>query len=144
MSTRLEPRLILGKNYVETLILTFEQFLLQNPGDLGLQEYIVKKLERVLCSIAYTVPHIRNVYHSKVREILGEMFPDLPKPDFKTCFVLGTLVEWMRSNRGDIIKMSELGVISMDEVNEKIRESAIDIIQTAIFSTLIEASIINM
>ncbi len=138
-----EPRLVLGRNYVETLVLTFEQFQLFMPT-LDVAEYIVKRLEETLCSIAYTLPYIKNVYHNKIMTILGEMFPDLPRPDFKSCFAYDTLVNWMKNNKNDIMKMSEMGLIPFEEMENKIKEMTIHIIRTAVISTLIETGIISI
>ncbi|RLG67000.1 hypothetical protein DRN93_05280 [archaeon] len=137
-----EPGLVLGRNYVETLILTYEQFQLLSPG-LDIQEYIVVRLEELLCSIAYTSPHIKNIYHRKIWNILQEQYPDLPRPDLKSCFAYNRVKKWLDDNKKYVVE-TDLSLATMDTIQEYILKTAIQIIRTAVISTLMETGVIKL
>lgn len=136
-----QPGLILGSNYIETLVLTFEQFLLHS-NDLDTQEYIVLRLEELVCSIGLYMPFIVNSYHSKILSIIQSMYSDIPYPELNYCYAYNTLLKWAMDNTKEILG-TESNIVPVDQAQEKLKQQIIRITRTAILSTLMEAGFIK-
>jgi len=135
-----ETRLIVGRNFIETLILTAMQLELVAPS-LELSESVVMRLEEELCAVAYSMPIIKQVYHRTILDIVGEMFPDLPKPDIKYCFAYETLKQWLLQHVG-IVMGEKIKYMHTKDVDSWIRRTAIRICRTAIMSVFYKTSIV--
>lgn len=136
-----QPGLVLGSNYIETLVLTFEQFLLHS-NDIETQEYIVLRLEEIVCSIGLYMPFIVNSYHSKILRIISNMYSDIPQPEFHYCYAYNTLLKWALNNSKEILGLQN-SMVTVDQAEEMLKQQIIRIVRTAILSTLMEAGFIR-
>lgn len=92
-------RLVLGRNFVETLILTHEQMLLSvNPDPrqfvAGIYES-VSRIEEVVCALALGRPAIADSYVRAVKLVISQAYPDLPEPELRGCFILDQVRDYM-------------------------------------------------
>jgi len=137
-----EPRLVLGRNYVETLILTHEQYILEAPT-LEILEYITMREEELLCSIAMVQQYIMNSYHDKIHQMIQQQHPEIPYSNPNTCFTYRHLLDWMKRNK-DRILGSRKDIITPQTIEEELKRMAMRIVRTAVLSTLMESGIIRI
>ena len=134
--------LIYGRNFVETLVLTLLYYELQQP-DLPVREYIVMRLEEELCSLAMMNPQLEVYYREAVAGILDEMYPELPKPEFRGCFAYERVKAWLRGHEEKILEI-ERDLIEFRDVERRVREVAVRIIRTAILGVLHKVGVLSV
>jgi len=136
-----EPRarLVFGRNYVETLVLTLIQHELSNPdtGDL-----VVAKLEEELCSLAMVNPQLEVHYREAITRLMDEMYPELPKPNLRGCFQLEAVKRWLRTQKRYILE-AEKDILRVQDVEKYIKAIAHKIVKTAVLGTLYKTGILT-
>jgi len=136
-----EPRtrIVYGRNYVETLVLTLVQFELANPDG---SDIVVAKLEEELCSLAMVNPQLEVYYREAIARLLDEMFPELPKPNLRGCFQLEAVRRWLRANKHQILE-AEKDMLKAQDVEKYLRSIAHKIVRTAVLGTLYKTGILT-
>lgn len=126
--------IIHGRNMVETLILTYAQFELVTPS-LEVREFVAQRLEEELCALGYSFPVLGRTYRDTVTKILSEMFPELPAPELRGCFLYDQVLDWLRSHKTRVLRRSP-ELMPRRDVERELRGIAIRVIRTAVMATL--------
>ncbi len=126
-------RLVLGKNFIETLILTLTQMELFEGADLDFKLAVTRKLEEELCAMSHVSHMLKNTYHEALLNLISEEFPDLPKPKLRSCFASRELEQWIDAYT-DKIFSAELGFETTETIEVKKKELLIRLLRTAIMS----------
>ena len=134
--------IIVGRNFIETLILTLTQYELVNPN-IEVRERVTQRLEEELCALGYSIPFVVNSYRQTVARIIEQQFPDLPKPDLKGCFLYEQVLTWLNRHRVQIFE-KQIEVLHLRDVDLKIKMIAVRIIRSAIMSVLYKCAIVSV
>jgi len=136
------PRAIIhGRNFVETLILSLTQYEMINPS-IEVREFVTVKLEEELCALSYSIPMLANIYREVVSDILNDLYPDLPRPELRGCFIYEQLLEWLRAHYHHIL--GERGDFMPErDVERELRRIAIKVIRSAIMAALYKSSMVS-
>lgn|GEM_PF-6732584 len=134
--------IIQGRNFIETLILSLTQYEISTPS-LEVKESVTKKLEEEICALSYSIPFIKNFYHQTIYKIIEEMFPDIAKPEFKTCFAYDEVLDWARRHRTEIFKERN-EILTIRDVERELRALTIKIIRTAIMAVVYKSSLVSV
>ena len=134
--------IIHGRNMVETLVLTYAQFELVSPS-LEVREFVCQRLEEELCALSYSFPTLSRTYRETVARILGEMYPELPKPDLKGCFLYEQVVEWLKNHSYKIMKRNP-ELLPRRDVEREIRTTAIKVVRTAVMAALYGSAMVSV
>jgi len=131
--------IILGRNYIETLLLTLTQFEIAYPN---IQEYIVKRLQYEIEGLSLSYPSILKIYHKNVIKRFKDTYQDIPVPELRSFDVYDQIVEHLKKYKSKILP--KRASIHPEEAEKKIREVACRIIRSAIHATLYETGIIKV
>jgi len=129
------PRLVMGRNFIETIILTLEQYVLRNPG-LDSETYRAQRLEAEVCRFAGAYPVVERFYHDYIYERLEKEFPDLPRPEFRSCRVYSTLYDWIMDNHPEWSRLIKRGYGTREQWDEEVRKIVNEIVTDAVLATL--------
>jgi len=134
--------MILGRNFIETLVLTLISHELTSPN-LEVSELITTKLEEELCSLSFSMPMITNMYREATLKVIEELMPDVPKPDLKGCFMFEQVKNWLYVNRHIVLeKRSEL--LHVKDIDRQLRYLSTKISRTAIMSVFYKCSLLTI
>jgi hypothetical protein len=140
---RVERRPIIhGRNFIETLLLTLMHFELEHPS-LEVEEYTARRLEEELCSVSYSIVVVRNFYHEMIRRMLSELYPDLPQPEFKSCFAMEEVMSWLSRNTRTILK-EKSDLVTIRDAERHVKQLGVRIIRTALKAALYKAGMISV
>lgn len=89
-------RLIRGRNFIETLILTHEELLLKSSPVEKLYES-VQSIESLICAFSLISPDVAEEYAKGVKYFLRMNLPHVPEPELKGCFILEQLKNYLLS-----------------------------------------------
>ena len=132
---REESFLVFGRNFVETVILTFIKMEMAHP-DVKVAERVIRWLEdEVVCALGLANPVVSNVYREMTLKIIDEMFPDLPKPELTGCFIYDQVMLWVDKYWNEIYPKFYQSV-KPHERDTQVMNIAIRIIRRALFATL--------
>lgn len=140
----MEPRqrLILGRNYIESLLLTLTQLEFSIGATLEDRLEYILRLEEEICALSMGSRVVRNEYHKALKELLGEEFPDLPKPTFRTCFASKALREWIDTYSEKIFG-STIYLGDSSSIEKGKRELLARLLRTAIMAALYNTGIVS-
>lgn len=103
-------RLIIGRNFIETLILTHEEMLLKYTPTEKLYES-VQSIEEVICALSLISPDIGDEYIKGVKHFFKLNIPYIPEPELKGCFLLEQVKEYLSKFGSDVLMdRSTIGV----------------------------------
>ena len=136
------PRLVVGRNYVETLLLTFTQIELME-GDVDTRLALTLRIEEEICALSQVSRVLRNEYHKALAELLREEFPDLPVPEFRECFASKKLREWVELY-GDKIFKGRYWVEPTSELEKAKKELLARLLRTALMSALYATGTVSL
>ncbi len=137
------PTLIHGRNYIETLLLTFTQYELMNRS-LDVMEFIVKRLEEEIVALSYAIPYIRNLYRDYVRNLLEKEFRDLPLPDLdESDYLYDQVLGWMYRHAKQILG-SRYNALTESERRNNLRALCVRIVRTALMATLYKCGLVSI
>jgi len=135
-----EERIVLGRNFIESLVLTLIKHEINNPM-LEVREAVTLELEEELCGLSYAFPPIINIYRESVTKVIKDMFPDIVLPDLKGCFLYEQVKRWIHMHRAEILeRKGEL--MHLKDVERQERNLAIRIIRAAIMATLYKIGVV--
>jgi len=126
----MSARIITGRNYVETLILTLMAIEMENPT-LEARESITRRLEEELCSISSGMRFMKNMYKKLVYEKIEDEFKDVAKPDLDGCFLYEQVLNWIKENKNVLLGKKSI-YMSKYDVDRAVREIALRIIRTSV------------
>ncbi len=134
--------LIQGRTYIETLLLTMTAMEMVNPS-LDTREFIAKRLEEELCSIASGMKFLAAMYKKMVYDKIEEELGDIAKPDLDGCFIYDQLYNWARSNRRYIIgKKSE--ILRAEDADAMIKTVITRIVRSSIMGVFYSSGFISV
>ena len=136
---RREPRLILGRNYIETLILTMTQFELV-AGSEKLEEFVVRRLEQELCARALVIQAIGNEYRKSLVKLLKMHYPDIPEPPLQGCFLIDQLYDYIIKNPHAFF--GDVSATRRTDVERAARRISIKFARSAIMAALFSAGMV--
>lgn len=137
------PRAIIhGRNFVETLILSLTQYEMINPS-IEVREYVTTKLEEELCGLSYSIPMIANIYREVVAKIVNELYPELPRPELRGCFLYDQLLEWLRAHYHHVLG-ERSDFMPERDIERELRRIAVKVIRTAIMAALYKCSMVSI
>jgi len=135
-----EERIVLGRNFIESLVLTLIKHEINNPS-VEVREAVTTELEEELCGLSYAIPFIANIYRESVIRIIRDLFPDIALPDLRGCFIYEQVKQWIFAHRFEILeKRGEL--MHVKDIERQVKSLAIRITRSAIMSTLYKAGIV--
>ena len=134
--------LIQGRTYIETLLLTMTAMEMVNQS-LDMREFIAKRLEEELCSIASGMKFLASMYKQMVYEKIEEELGDIAKPDIDGCFIYDQLYNWARANRRYIIgKKSD--IIRLEDADAMIKTIVTRIVRSSIMGVFYSSGFISV
>ena len=134
--------LIQGRTYIETLLLTMTALEMVNPS-LDTREFIAKRLEEELCSIASGMKFLVSMYKNLVYEKIEEELGDIAKPDLQGCFIYDQLYNWARANRRYIIgKKSD--IIRVEDADAMIKTVITRIVRSSVMGVFYSSGFISV
>lgn len=89
-----QARLIRGRNFIETLILTHEEMLLKTTPVEKLYES-VQSIETLICAFSLISPDIADEYAKGVKYFMRMNLPHIPEPELKGCFILDQVKNYL-------------------------------------------------
>jgi len=131
-------RIILGRNFVESLVLTLISIEFSAPPTLEHQESIVRRLEEEIVAIGTSLPLALNTYRDIVVAILKEEFPDLipPEEQLKSkAYLFDVVAQWIDANLHHILG-DQVRVMHPRDRVRFVKKKTIQIIRTAVQATL--------
>lgn len=136
-------RLVTGRNYIETLILTLTQLEFTAGLDMDSKLAVILRLEEELCALSMSHRILRNTYHSALLELIREEYPNLPPPEFKSCFASRALREWIDMH-SSVIFGGSIHFGSAATLREGEKALLARLLRTAIMATFYSAGIISL
>ena len=139
-------RLTLGRNYVETLVLSLMNLEYQSLGSGRESEvavYVARTLEEAVCSLGYVDEFVRTTYVKSLQRVFKGMFPDIPEPSWDSCYNFEKLVEHLWDYRGRVLGVSP-DLLTRSEKTRKIAPLAAKVVRTAVIGTFAKLGLITM
>lgn len=101
-----EGRILLGRTYIETLVLTLTQIEFTMPSaDVLLR--IVMRLEDEVCGLGVIIPQLKDVYRRNLKQLSKDYFGrDLPVPDniFERCNAIENLLGYLLKDPNVVVE----------------------------------------
>jgi len=97
-----EERIIFGRTYIETLMLTI-RFLEIRTRDVDALINIALRLEEEICGLIFSFPELGDLFRGIIMEILEKEFPEIPRPEIKGCRVFDRIFTWVATNINNIL-----------------------------------------
>ncbi len=140
MSTEERPRhrLVLGRNFIESMILTLLAIEFSSPPTLEQQEAIARRMETEVAAIATWIPSAQAEYVNNVIKILRREFPMLrpPEREFrKKLYLFDEVFNWIMRNLHNILG-DQVRVMHPRDKERFAKIKTITIIRTAVQATL--------
>ncbi|MEM1913973.1 MAG: hypothetical protein QW067_12605 [Thermofilaceae archaeon] len=137
-----EERIVIGRNYIETLLLTLTKIEFTSPS-VDVLVRIVVRLEDEVCGLSTLMEDVRNVYTRTFKKMLKEYFgKDLPLPDslFEKCNVVQNALDYLLKNPNVAVEGRYLTSVA----EEKIKTTVARIGRASIFATLYSLGLIKV
>lgn len=128
-----ETRILVGRNYIETLLLTLTRVEFTYTSTDTLVR-IVLRLEDEVCALSTIMEEVKQVYGNTFKAMIKEYFgKDLPLPSnlFERCNIVYNVLEYLSRNPGVALE----GRYLTSEAEEKIKNIVARIGRASIFST---------
>lgn len=135
--------IVIGRNYIETLILTLTKIEFMSPTtDMLIR--IVLRLEDEICALSSIIPEAKTLYQSTFKNMVKEYFgKTLPIPDTlitDRCNICQTILEYLLQNPSIVVE----GRYLSSETEEKIKSYIARIGRASIFSTFYALGLIKI
>lgn len=137
-----EERIIIGRNYIETLLLTLTKIEFSSPT-IDTLIRIVLRVEDEICGLSMVMDEVKNVYTKTFKKMIKEYFgKDLPLPDtlFERCNVIQGALEYLLKNPSVAVEGKYLTSVA----EEKIKTTVARIGRATIFATLYSLGLIKV
>lgn len=129
--------LVLGRTYIETLILTLTEREIEavEPDELI---RIARRLEDEVCALSISMPFIKTLYANALTTLVKEMFGKdlvLPPELFDRCMIIDGLLEYLTQNPNLVLKSRYPSTDAINKIKNIIAHIAISAIHSVFYMT---------
>lgn len=142
MADHARDRILIGRTYIETLILTLTQFEFLQP-DPDLMIRIAERLEIEVCALSTIMNSVKTYYANSLKQLIKEVFGkdiSLPTDMFNKCMIVESLMNYLISNP-DIVFDTRL---TTTDASNKIKNMVARIAISAIHSAFYQSKLIRI
>lgn len=134
--------IVVGRNYIETLVLTLTKIEFTAPST-DILVRIVLRLEDEVCALSSVVPEAKAIYLETFRRMLKEYFgKSLPVPEtlMDRCNICQSMLEYLLQNPSVVVEGRHLS----SETEEKIKSGVARVGRASIFTTFYVLGLIKV
>lgn len=129
--------LILGRTYIETLILTLTEREIEavDPEELI---RIARRLEVEVCALSINMPFLKTLYANALKTLVKEMFGKdlaLPSELFERCMMIDGLLDYLTQNPRLVLRERSPSTDATDKIKSIIARLAISAIHSIFYTT---------
>ncbi|MEM2569225.1 MAG: hypothetical protein QXT67_04725 [Candidatus Bathyarchaeia archaeon] len=129
--------LILGRTYIETLILTLTEREIEavEPDELI---RIAERLEIEVCALSINMPSLKTLYANALKTLIKEIFGrdlTLPPEIFERCMIVDGLLEYLTQNPKLVLQGRYSSTDAVNKIKSIIARLAISAIHSIFYTT---------